>query len=95
MEEDNPEDQKVKEALDQSMVSTPSTSHSGSFGRSSMTSPRPCKDIRLLFPDPITSTTDDIRRSYEELDASATRRSCSRRNSNDDQGAAEVAPERG
>lgn len=93
VEEDNPEDQKVKEALDQSMVSTLSTSRSGSFGRSSMTSPRQRKDIRLSFPDPIASTTDDIRRSYEELDASATRRSRSRRNSHDDQGAAEATPE--
>lgn len=92
-EEDNPEEQKVKEALDQSMVSTLSTSRSGSFGRSSMTSPRPCKDIRLSFPDPIASTTDDIRRSYEELDATATRRSRSRRNSHQDQGAAEAVPE--
>lgn len=92
-EEDNLEDQRVKEALDQSMVSTLSTSRSGSFGRSSMTSCRPHKDIRLSFPDPIASTTDDIRRSYEELDASATRRSRSRHNSHDDQGAAEVAPE--
>jgi hypothetical protein len=64
-EEVNPEDQKVKDALDQSMVSTLSTSRSGSFGRSSMTSPRPRKDIRLSFPDPIASTTDDIRRSYK------------------------------
>ena len=93
VEEDNLEDQKVKEALDQSMVSTLSTSRSESFGRSSVTSPRPRKDIRLSFPDPIASTTDDIRRSYEELDASATRRSRSRRNSHDDQGAAEPAPE--
>lgn len=93
VEEDNLEDQKVKEALDQSMVSTLSTSRSGSFGRSSMTSSRPHKDIRLSFPDPIASTTDDIRRSYEELEASATRRSRSRRNSHDDQGPAEVAPE--
>ncbi|KAF9646460.1 hypothetical protein BDM02DRAFT_3016068 [Thelephora ganbajun] len=93
VEEDNLEDQKVKEALDQSMVSTLSTSRSGSFGRSSMTSPRSRKDIRLSFPDPIASTTDDIRRSYEELDATATRRSRSRRNSHDDQGAAEATPE--
>ena len=92
-EEDNLEDRKVKEALDQSMVSTLSTSRSGSFGRSSMTSPRPHKDIRLSFPDPIASTTDDIRRSYEELDAAATRRTRSRRNSHDDQGPAEVPPE--
>ena len=92
VEKDNLEDQKVKEALDQSMVSTLSTSRSGSFGRSSMTSPRPRKDIRLSFPDPIASTTDDIRRSYEELNASATRRSCSRRNSHDDQ-AVEATPE--
>ena len=92
-EGDNLEDQRVKEALDQSMVSTLSTSRSGSFGRSSMTSSRPSKDIRLSFPDPIASTTDDIRRSYEELDASATRRSRSRRNSHDDQVPAEVAPE--
>lgn len=92
-EEDNPEDQKVKDALDQSMVSTLSTSRSGSFGRSSMTSPRPPKDIRLSFPDPITSTTDDIRRSYEELDANATRRSCSRRNSRGDQEPADAALE--
>lgn len=91
--EDNLEDQRVKEALDQSMVSTLSTSRSGSFGRSSTTSPRPRKDIRLSFPDPIASTTDDIRRSYEELDASATRRSRSRRNSHDNQGAAEATPE--
>lgn len=92
-EEDNLEDQKVKEALDQSMVSTLSTSRSGSFGRSSMTSTRPRKDIRLSFPDPIASTTDDIRRSYEELDTSATRRSNSRRNSRDDQVPVEAAPE--
>ena len=92
-EEVNQEEQKVKEALDQSMVSTLSTSRSGSFGRSSMTSPRPRKDIRLSFPDPIASTTDDIRRSYNELDATATRRSRSRRDSHDDQGAAEAAPE--
>ncbi|KAF9777498.1 hypothetical protein BJ322DRAFT_1096384 [Thelephora terrestris] len=90
---DNPEDQRVKEALDQSMVSTLSSSRSGSFGRSSMSSSRPSKDIRLSFPDPIASTTDDIRRSYEELDASATRRSRSRRNSHEDQVPAEAAPE--
>ena len=93
MEEDNLEDQKVKDALDQSMFSTLSTSRTGSFGRSSVTSPRARKDIRLSFPDPIASTTDDIRRSYEELDASATRRSRSRHNSHDDQGAAEATPE--
>ena len=93
VEEDNLEDQRVKEALDQSMVSTLSTSRSGSFGRSSTTSPRPRKDIRLSFPDPIASTTDDIRRSYEELDASATRRSRSRHNSHHDQGPAEATPE--
>jgi len=92
-EEDNLEDRKVKEALDQSMVSTLSTSRSGSFGRSSMTSPRPRKDIRLSFPDPIASTTDDIRKSYEELDSSATRRSRSRRNSHEDQGPVEAIPE--
>jgi len=92
-EEDNLEEQKVKEALDQSMVSTLSTSRSGSLGQSSMTSPRTRKDIRLSFPDPIASTTDDIRRSYEELDATATRRSRSRRNSHDDQGPGEAAPE--
>lgn len=92
IKEDNLEDQKVKDALDQSMVSTLSTSRSGSFGRSSVTSPRPHKDIRLSFPDPIASTTDDIRRTYEELDASATRPR-SRHNSHDDQGAAEATPE--
>ena len=75
------------------MVSTLSTSRSGSFGRSSTTSLRPRKDIRLSFPDPIASTIDDIRKSYEELEASATRRSPSRRNSHGDQGPAEAAPE--
>ena len=90
-EQDNLEDQKVKEALDQSMVSTLSTSRSGSFGRSSVTSLRPRKDIRLSFPDPITSTTDDIRRSYEELDASANRpRSRRNSNPNGDRGPAEA-----
>jgi hypothetical protein len=56
------EDQRVRDALDQSMMSTLSGSRSSSFGRSSVYTTR---DLRLSFPDPISSSRDALNRSYE------------------------------
>ncbi|KAH9945169.1 uncharacterized protein BXZ73DRAFT_86712 [Epithele typhae] len=63
---DPEEDQRVKDALDQSMVSTLSASRSNSLN-SSITHSR---DLRLSFPDPLTSSTPsvhDLNPSYEDI----------------------------
>ncbi|KAA1467484.1 hypothetical protein DENSPDRAFT_832548 [Dentipellis sp. KUC8613] len=62
------EEQRVKEALDQSMISTLSGSRGGSLS-GSMHSPhsRPHQDLRLSFPDPLTSSRDELNRSYEDV----------------------------
>lgn len=61
------EDKRVRDALDQSMMSTLSASRSSSFGRSSIHTPR---DLRLSFPDPISSSRDTLHKSYENVDSS-------------------------
>ena len=53
------EERRVKEALDQSFVGTLSSSRS-----SAHTSIR---DLRLSFPDPLTSSRNDLNRSYETV----------------------------
>jgi hypothetical protein len=61
------EDKRVRDALDQSMMGTLSASRSSSFGRSSIHTSR---DLRLSFPDPISSSRDTLQRSYENVDSS-------------------------
>ncbi|TFY66580.1 hypothetical protein EVG20_g4507 [Dentipellis fragilis] len=62
------EEQRVKEALDQSMISTLSGSRGGSLS-GSMHAPhsRFHQDLRLSFPDPLTSSRDELNRSYEDV----------------------------
>ncbi|KAI0719298.1 hypothetical protein C8T65DRAFT_636226 [Cerioporus squamosus] len=73
--EDPEEEQRVKDALDQSMVSTLSTSRSNSLNASVQTSVVHSRDLRLSFPDPLTSTspaTHSLSPSYEDITADMT-----------------------
>ncbi|KXN89107.1 hypothetical protein AN958_06308 [Leucoagaricus sp. SymC.cos] len=63
------DDQRVKEALDQSMVGTLSASRTSTASHSSHSSIR---DLRLSFPDPLTSSRDQLNRSYQEVPDSET-----------------------
>ncbi|EGN99270.1 hypothetical protein SERLA73DRAFT_182188 [Serpula lacrymans var. lacrymans S7.3] len=65
-ERDPLEEQRVKEGLDQSMISTLSSSRSSSLHSSTIhTSSR---DLRLSFPDPIKSSLDELANtSYEDI----------------------------
>ncbi|KAJ8515675.1 hypothetical protein ONZ45_g6961 [Pleurotus djamor] len=62
-EPDDDEDMRVRAALDQSMISTLSASRSSS----SPTAHNSFHDLRLSFPDPLTSSKDELTRSYERL----------------------------
>ena len=65
-QETSPEELRVNEGLDQSMISTLSSSRSSSLHTSTVhTSSR---DLRLSFPDPITSSCRELlSTSYEEI----------------------------
>lgn len=62
--EDANEEQRVKEGLDQSMISTLSSSRSSVHPTTAHNSVR---DLRLSFPDPLTSSRDELSKSYEEV----------------------------
>ncbi|KAG1747211.1 uncharacterized protein EDB91DRAFT_1116983 [Suillus paluster] len=64
--DDATEEQRVKEGLDQSMISTLSSSRSSSVHASTViTSSR---DLRLSFPDPITSSHEELSNtSFEDI----------------------------
>ncbi|KAL4063544.1 hypothetical protein V8B97DRAFT_1991191 [Scleroderma yunnanense] len=65
-EETSLEELRVKEGLDQSMVSTLSSSRSSSLYASTVHSS--LHDLRLSFPDPITSSREDlVTSSYEDV----------------------------
>ncbi|KAI6025223.1 hypothetical protein BKA83DRAFT_680030 [Pisolithus microcarpus] len=60
------EEQRVIEGLDQSMVSTLSSSRSSSLHASTLHNS--VRDLRLSFPDPITSSREELRESsYEDI----------------------------
>ncbi|KAI0313751.1 hypothetical protein OF83DRAFT_1140029 [Amylostereum chailletii] len=63
------EELRVKEGLEQSMVSTLSTSRNSSLSASasSPASISRSRDLRLSFPDPLTPSRDELNRSYEEV----------------------------
>jgi hypothetical protein len=61
------EEQRVKEALDQSLVSTLSASRSNSGSTHNS-----LRDLRLSFPDPLTSSRDELHRSYNNISPSET-----------------------
>ncbi|KAI0635950.1 hypothetical protein C8Q77DRAFT_603858 [Trametes polyzona] len=66
--EDPEEEQRVKDALDQSMVSTLSGSRSNSLNGSVHTSVVHSRDMRLSFPDPLTSPrSESLSPSYEDI----------------------------
>ncbi|KAF8206455.1 hypothetical protein K438DRAFT_1963494 [Mycena galopus ATCC 62051] len=63
------EEQFVNAALEQSLVGTLSASRSSSLGVPS-TVHSSLRDLRLSFPDPITSSRDELNRSYEAVSSS-------------------------
>ncbi|KIP08202.1 hypothetical protein PHLGIDRAFT_35066 [Phlebiopsis gigantea 11061_1 CR5-6] len=65
---EDPEDERVKAALDQSMISTLSSSRSNSLANSLQTSiVHSTRSLRLSFPDPTTSRLESLSTSFEEL----------------------------
>lgn len=63
---DPTEERRVKEGLDQSMISTLSSSRSSSLHASTVINPP--RDLRLSFPDPITSSREELSNSsYEDI----------------------------
>ncbi|KAI6039191.1 hypothetical protein EDC04DRAFT_2568814 [Pisolithus marmoratus] len=65
-EETSLEEQRVNEGLDQSMVSTLSSSRSSSLHASTLHNS--VRDLRLSFPDPITSSREELKESsYEDI----------------------------
>ncbi|KAI6155676.1 hypothetical protein BKA82DRAFT_991324 [Pisolithus tinctorius] len=60
------EEQRINDGLDQSMVSTLSSSRSSSLPASTLHNS--ARDLRLSFPDPITSSREELRESsYEDI----------------------------
>ena len=65
-QEPSPEDLRINEGLDQSMVSTLSSSRSSSLHSSTLHNSS--RDLRLSFPDPINSSCGEpLSTSYEEI----------------------------
>ncbi|KAF8896376.1 hypothetical protein BD779DRAFT_1466340 [Infundibulicybe gibba] len=62
-ERDIAEDQRVRAALDQSLISTLSSSRSSGH----YTAQNSLRDLRLSFPDPLTSSREELNRSYEDV----------------------------
>ncbi|KAJ7494710.1 hypothetical protein B0H11DRAFT_2003080 [Mycena galericulata] len=65
------EEQFVTAALEQSLVGTLSASRSSSLGLPS-TVHNSLRDLRLSFPDPLTSSRDELNRSYEAVSSTET-----------------------
>nr|GAT60778.1 predicted protein [Mycena chlorophos] len=63
------EEDAVNAGLEQSMTGTLSASRSSSLGLSTTTQ-NSIRDLRLSFPDPLTSSRDELNRSYEAVTAS-------------------------
>ncbi|KAH9959616.1 hypothetical protein BC827DRAFT_1212614 [Russula dissimulans] len=68
------EERRVEDALNQSMVSTLSTSRASSMSASGTANhpPNRPRDLRLSFPDPLSGSNDDLLRPSEELCSSPT-----------------------
>ena len=61
------EEERVKEALDQSLISTLSASRSNTASAHNS-----IRDLRLSFPDPLTSSRDELNTSYNDASPSDT-----------------------
>ncbi|KAI9512040.1 hypothetical protein F5148DRAFT_1165810 [Russula earlei] len=68
------EERRVEDALNQSMISTLSTSRASSMSASGTANHPPTRprDLRLSFPDPLSGSKDDLLRSHEEPCSSPT-----------------------
>ena len=76
------EDRKVRDALDQSFVGTLSASRSSTSGGHTSSTHTSIHDLRLSFPDPLTSSHDELNTSYHAV--SSTERSTTPSTENDD-----------
>ncbi|KAF9003931.1 hypothetical protein BDQ17DRAFT_1355148 [Cyathus striatus] len=62
------EDQRVKDALDQSLIGTLSASRSSSGSAPGLNSIHTSiRDLRLSFPDPLSSSRNELTRSYDDV----------------------------
>lgn len=66
------EDRRVRDALDQSFVSTLSASRSSTTGGHFSSTHTSIHDLRLSFPDPLTSSHDELNKSYEAVSPTGT-----------------------
>jgi hypothetical protein len=71
-ERDIADEQRVKDALDQSMIGTLSASRTSSSAGHSSTVHSSLRDLRLSFPDPLTSSRDELIKSYDVSPSEAT-----------------------
>lgn len=65
------EDRRVKDALDQSFVGTLSASRSSTTG-GHLSSHTSINDLRLSFPDPLTSSHNELNASYQAVSSAET-----------------------
>lgn len=65
------EEKRVIEALDQSFIGTLNASRSSTVPYPSSTHAS-IRDLRLSFPDPLTSSRDELNRSYEAISSTET-----------------------
>lgn len=65
------EDKRVREALDQSFIGTLSASRSSTAGMNNSSTQTSVRDLRLSFPDPLTSSRNELNRSYEDVPSPA------------------------
>ncbi|KDR76200.1 hypothetical protein GALMADRAFT_247459 [Galerina marginata CBS 339.88] len=86
------EDQRVREALDQSFVGTLNASRSSTVGSGhSPSTHTSIRDLRLSFPDPLTSSRNELNRSYETV-SSPTESTVSSSSDDDDVNDPEPSP---
>ena len=77
------EDRRVKDALDQSFIGTLSASRSSTTGGHFASNHTSINDLRLSFPDPLTSShNNELNASYQAVSSAET--SDSQRSDNDD-----------
>jgi hypothetical protein len=89
------EERRVEDALNQSMVSTLSTSRASSMSASGTANhpPSRARDLRLSFPDPLSSSKDDLIHPAEEFTSSPTPLDVPQLSElSDDEEASEISP---
>ena len=66
------EDRRVKDALDQSFIGTLSASRSSTTGGHFSSTHTSIHDLRLSFPDPLTSSHNELNASYQAVSSTET-----------------------